>query len=72
MLFVTHALPTVTHSNLKWKNYFKIDIAYNIDMNLLKEHDTLHNHKNNNFEYEREIGSNLFLNDFGGWNTQHK
>jgi hypothetical protein len=22
--------------------------------------------------FEREIGSNLFLNDFGGWNAQHK
>jgi hypothetical protein len=23
-------------------------------------------------EIEREIGSNLFLNDFGGWIAQHK
>jgi hypothetical protein len=23
-------------------------------------------------EIEREIGSNLFLNDFGGWISQHK
>jgi hypothetical protein len=24
------------------------------------------------YRSKREIGSNLFLNDFGGWNAQHK